>query len=107
MAKATLSAPTAADVRALFRNDEKRLAALSPEAAATVQAGARGRLHPEAIKAFNKGRKAHRRYVLGATKASVAQRKAQREALVKAGVEVGKRGPLNAAAKEALASVKV
>jgi hypothetical protein len=107
MAKATLSAPTAADVRALFREDEKRMAALPEAAQATVKAGARGRLHPDAIKAFNKGRKAHRRYVLGASSAAKAQVKAQREALVKAGVPVGKRGPLNAAAKEALASVKV
>lgn len=107
MAKATLSSPTAADVRATFRNDAKRLAALSPEAQATVREGARGRLHPDAIKAFNKGRKAHRRYVLGASRSAVQTRKAQREALVKAGVSVGKRGPLNAAAKEALASVKV
>lgn len=107
MAKATLSAPTAADVRALFRSNAARLDRLSPEAQATVREGARGRLHPEAIKEFNKGRKAHRRYVLGASGAAKAQAKAQREALVKAGVAVGKRGPLNAEAKAALATVKV
>ena len=102
MRKST-AAPTAADVRATLRGNEKRLARLSPEAQATLREGARGRLHPEAIKEFNKGRKPERQYVLGATTAATENRKAARAALAKAGVEVGKRGPLNAAAKDALA----
>lgn len=101
----SLAAPTAADVRALFRTNETRLARLSEAAQATVREGARGRLHPDAVKEFNKGRKPNRRYALGNSGAAVAERKAARQALVKAGVPVGKRGPLNAAAKAALAQV--
>lgn len=103
MTKALATAPTAADVRAMFRSNEKRMARLSEAAQATVKEGARGRLHPEAIKEFNKGRKAHRRYVLGATKAATEQRAAARAKAAQAGVAVGKRGPLS---KEALAVLK-
>jgi hypothetical protein len=103
MNKSTASAPTAADVRALFRSNPERFNRLTEAAQATVAEGARGRLHPGAVKEFNKGRKAHRRYVLGATTAATEARKAQRAALAQAGVAVGKRGPLSA---EALASLK-
>lgn len=105
MSKST-TAPVASDVRAYFRADAKRLDSLTPEAQATVKDGARGRLHPQAIKRFNKGRRPERQYVLGATKAATEQRHAQREALVQAGVTVGKRGPLSKAAKQALAQSK-
>lgn len=94
---------TAADVRSLFRESPARFDRLSEAAQATVREGARGRLHPQAVKEFNKGRKAHRRYALGATTAATQERKAKREALRQAGVAVGKRGPLSA---EALASLK-
>lgn len=103
MSKSTVSAPTAADVRSLFRSNPARFDRLTPAAQATVAEGARGRLHPQAVKEFNKGRKAHRQYVLGATTAATTERKAKREALRSAGVAVGKRGPLSA---EALASLK-
>lgn len=99
-------APTAATVREYFRADSKRMESLSPEAQHTVENGARGRLHPDAIKRFNKGRKPGRQYVLGATKASVDARHADRAAAAKAGVPVGQRGPLSKAAKQALAQVK-
>lgn len=92
---------TAADVREFFRADAKRLNALSPEAQATVKAGARGRLHPEAVKVHNSRRRT-RQYALGASGEAVAKRAAERKALAEAGIPVGKRGPLNAAAKEAL-----
>lgn len=84
---------TAATVREFLR-DEKRFAGLSEAAQRTVREGARGRLHPDAIKAYNKGRKADRRYVLGAGKAVKAEAKAKREALRAQGVAVGSRGPL-------------
>lgn len=99
MSKSTV---TAADVREFFRADEKRLARLSPEAAATVREGARGRLHPEAIKVHNSRRRT-RQYVLGASGAAVAARKQARADLAAKGVAVGKRGPLS---KEALAVLK-
>lgn len=97
---------TAASVRSYFRAEAKRVDRLSPEAQATVAEGARGRLHPQAIKEFNSKRKAHRRYVLGATKADVTAKAAAREALRAQGVAVGKRGPLPKAAKVALAQSK-
>lgn len=85
------STVTAATVRSFFRGNEKRLHALSPEAQATVAEGARGRLHPEAVKSFNRGRK--NRYELGATAEVAAARKAARAVLVEKGL-AGTRGPL-------------
>lgn len=96
---------TAAEVRTALRTSGKA-ASLSEAAQATVAEGARGRLHPEAIKAFNKGRKAHRRYVLGAGSQVKAQAVAARAAAAEAGIPVGKRGPLPKAAKVALGQVK-
>ncbi len=93
---------TANEVRAYFRESPKaRMSKLSPEAQATVVEGARGRLHPQAIKLHNSRRKT-RMYVAGATAAAKAAKAAQREELAKAGVSVGKRGPLSKAAKAAL-----
>lgn len=96
---------TAAVVRERMRADSKRTAGLSDKALHTLNS--RGRLHPDIIKAYNKGRKPAQRYVLGATRTAVtaqkAENKAKREALVKAGVQVGTRGPLP---KAALASLK-
>lgn len=85
---------TAAVVRDYFRADEARMERLSEGARATVAQGARGRLHPEVIKAFNSRRKPQRRYVLGANKVVKAQAAAQRAALAESGVKVGTRGPL-------------
>lgn len=93
---------TAREVREFFRAEPKRMARLSTEAAATVSAGARGRLHPEVIAEHNKRRNG-RTYVLGASGEAVAERKAAREALRASGVKVGLRGPLS---KEALAQSK-
>lgn len=103
MSKPTATAPTAATVREFFRGNEKRLARLSEAAAATVAVGARGRLHPQVIANYNRGRKPERQYVLGATSAAKAAKAAQRDALREAGVAVGARGPLS---KEALAQTK-
>lgn len=101
---------TASTVRARLATDAKRTAGLSEDALHTLRAGARGRLHPEVIAAYNKGRKPAQRYVLGASRAeAVAKReaaKAAREAAVKAGLTVGTRGPLPKAAKEVLSQSK-
>ena len=102
MSKSTV---TAADVREYFRADEKRMSALSEQAQRTVQAGARGKVSPEAIKKFNVKRRKDRRYVVGASSAVKAQAKAQRSALIEQGL-AGKRGPLSKAAKAALAQPK-
>lgn len=101
---------TAAQVREFFRADEKRIARVSEDAAKTVRKGARGRLHPEVIEAYNKGRKAEKRYVSGATGTAQAQAKAEALALrVKAfdqNLAVGARGPLSKEAQVALGLVK-
>lgn len=104
MSKST-TVVTAREVREFFRADAKRMTALKPEAQATVAEGARGRLHPQAIALHNSRRKT-RQYVLGATKAAVATQRGLRAEAAKAGVPVGKRGPLSKAAKEALAQSK-
>lgn len=96
---------TAAEVRNFFREDAKRLDALSPAARVTVAEGARGRLHPEAVKVHNTRRRT-RQYVLGASKDAVAAQRGLRAAAAEAGVSVGKRGPLSKAAREVLAQSK-
>lgn len=96
---------TAAVVRERMRSDAKRTAGLSEKALHTLTS--RGRLHPEVIASYNKGRKADQRYVLGATRAAVTAQKAQNVALraqaAESGITVGKRGPLP---KAFLASLK-
>lgn len=107
MAKTTKAAQavTAATVREFFRADEKRVARLkSDEARHTVREGARGRLHPEVIAAYNKGRKPERQYALGAGKAVKAQAQERRAAAIAMGA--GKRGPLPAHVRESLAQSK-
>lgn len=99
----TVSAPTAADVRAFFAADEKRVARLK-NGQKTVAKGARGRLHPDVIAAYNKGRKPERQYVLGVGKARKAEAVALRAAVVAAGG--GKRGPIAKAVRESLAQPK-
>lgn len=99
MSKST-TAPTAAVVREFFRADEKRLDRLTPEARKTVETGARGRLHPQVIKGYNKGRKPERQYVLGAGKAAKSRAAEHREALRAQGISVGARGPLPKVNKE-------
>lgn len=103
-ANLTKSIVTAADVRAFLAADEKRLDRLSPEARKTVEPGARGRLHPQAIKVYNKGRKPERQYVLGAGRVVKEQAATLREQAQAAGA--GRRGPLSAAVKETLAQSK-
>jgi hypothetical protein len=97
---------TAALVRETLRSNEAKFSTLSPAAQHTLREGARGKVHPDAIALFNKGRKADRRYAVGASKAVSAQAKesaqALRESAAKAGFEVGARGPLPQAAKVAL-----
>ena len=101
---------TANAVRTYFRADAKRFEALSPEAQKTVAEGARGRLHPDAIKAFNVKRRKDARYVSGNTLIVTAESKAKaretREAIAAKGIPVGKRGRLSKTALEALAPAK-
>lgn len=98
---------TASVLRERLRADSKRTSGLSEAALHTIREGARGQVHPDAIAAYNKGRKPAQRYVKGATGAARAEAKAAaaalREQAVKAGVQVGKRGPLP---KAFLASLK-
>lgn len=105
MSKSNVSKVTAREVREFFRAEPKRFDALSPEAQATVREGARGRLHPQAVKVHNTRRRT-RQYVLGASKEAAAAKAAQRAQAAEAGFPVGKRGPLSKAAKEALAQSK-
>lgn len=90
----------ASTVRAYFLADEKRLARLTE--AEQVSVKGRGTLAGGVVNKYNKGRKPERQYVTGATKANAEAVKAQRAALVDAGL-AGKRGPLS---KAALASLK-
>lgn len=97
MSKRTVSPvrPTASDVRAFFRANPERVAKFkSDKAAHTVAEGARGRLHPEVIASYNKGRKPERQYVLGRGKEVKAEAVALRERAVSLGA--GKRGPIKA-----------
>lgn len=113
MTKSTRTAApvTASTVRAFFAADPNRLNKVDEKvreaAANTLRPGARGRLHPAAVEAFNKGRKGDRRYVTGATKRVVETQKAEavalRKAAADAGHPVGSRGPLR---KAVLASLK-
>lgn len=94
---------TAQTVRAYFNADEARLARLSDAARKTVEfvdgKAPRGRLHADAVKAFNAKRRKTARYESGATK-RVAQEqrdaaKALRAQAIAAGVaREGSRGPL-------------
>lgn len=113
MSKSTTLPVPAAAVRAFFRDESKgaaRLAKVSEAAAKTVLPGARGRLHPEVVAAFNKGKTPARRYVTGNTNEVTAAMKAEAISLrvkaFEAGESVGQRGPLSNAAKAA-AGVKV
>lgn len=113
MSNLTVSA-TAADVRAFFnhpRYGASRLAKVSPEAAHTVKArpNLRGRLHKEAVKAFNDHPshvKSGIAYFTGATKEAVANQRAEALALrvqaFDSNLAVGQRGPLSNATREAL-----
>lgn len=99
---------TASTVRAYFRENTARVtkANLSDAAKHTLREGARGRLHPEVIEAYNKKRRTESRYALGANAKVKSEREAQRQRLIDAGVEVGKRGPLTKEAKAYLAQNK-
>lgn len=93
---------TAREVREFFAADAKRFNSLSEAAQVTVAQGARGRLHPEAVKVHNQRRRT-RQYVTGASGAAKAATAAERQSLKDAGIAVGKRGPLS---REALAALK-
>lgn len=91
MSKSTFPAkPTAAQVRE----------------ALGIPTNRRGVLSVAEVAAYNKGKRADKRYVPGNTRAHVEATKAQREAAAKAGVFVGQRGPLSNAAKEFLGQSK-
>jgi hypothetical protein len=103
MARKTVSVvrPTAADVRKFAAENPAKFAKVSEKAAHTLREGARGRLHPEVIAAYNKGRKPERQYVLGRGKEVAAEAKALRAQAVALGA--GRRGPIR---KEVLAQMK-
>lgn len=89
MSKSTLPVrPTAAQVRA-----------------ALGKAPVRGNLSDADIAAYNKGKRANKRYVRGNTRAAKVEGQAVRATLQAQGL-AGKRGPLSAAAKQALAQPK-
>lgn len=87
---------TAADLRAYYRADPKRMDRLSAEARHTVEEGARGKVHPEVTADHNRYRKVQ--YVQGASKeatqAAHEAAQALRAKAAQAGFAVGKRGPL-------------
>jgi hypothetical protein len=106
---------TAGDVREHFRSNAKAMAALPEAAQHTLREGARGRLHPEVIAAFNKGKSPSKRYNEGTPRTvaltykrvtksgsrakQVALPESQIRALAaEAGFPVGARGPLSEAA---------
>jgi len=94
---------TAADLRAYYNADPKRIGRLSPEAARTVTYDAqgrspKGRIHPEA---FSKARGKVKAYTPGNTAKVKAQAVSLRAQAVAAGA--GKRGPIS---KAVLASLK-
>lgn len=97
---------TASTVRNYFREDAKRMESLPEAARASVAEGARGRLHPEVIKAYNVKRAKARRYTEGANAKVKGQAEANRKALAEAGIKVGGRGPLSKEAKAFLAQNK-
>jgi len=110
MNKSTKTA-TAADVRAFYRDEKKGAArtATLPDPTCVLP-GARGRLSPEAIAGYNKGKPAARHYVTGNSGEVAAAAKGEALSLrvkaFEAGEAVGQRGPLSNAAKAA-AGVKV
>lgn len=104
---------TASDLRTYFNADARRLAKLSDKARKTVEKVdgrfPKGQVHPEAIDLHNKTRRTVE-YTRGATAALRTAAKADavalRERAKAAGFEVGDRGPLPKAAREALATAK-
>lgn len=91
-----MSNVTAATVREFYNAKPERLARLDASARKTVEfdengRAPRGRLHPKAIKAYNKGRK--NQYVLGSTTEAMKARTEHRAALVAQGL-AGRRGPV-------------
>lgn len=97
---------TARTVRDTIRANAKVMASLSEEARKTVEPGARGRLHADVVKAYNKPRRGDRRYVLGAGKVAKAKVQTDRqhaaEVAAEKGIPMPKRGPLPKALKELL-----
>lgn len=104
MSKSTLpSRPTAAQVRAAVKANPALVESLSEKARHTLDS--RGRMHGEVIAAYNKGKRAEKRYSLGNTASAKAQTAAARAKAVEAGL-TGTRGPLSRAARESLSQPK-
>lgn len=92
MPKSTPRTRTAADVRAFFHDEAKgeaRTMALPEAARKCLSPTARGRLHPEAITAFNKGKAVGLRYNSGASGQVASEAKAQAATLRALAVEQG------------------
>jgi hypothetical protein len=98
---------TASDVRTYFRSEAKRMGTLSEAAQVTVKEGARGKVHPEAVKKFNSKRRKDARYEVGNSNIVRDAHQSTRATLREAGLLGEKaRGPLSPAAKQYLAQNK-
>lgn len=92
---------TKADIRADFLAKPEKYSGLSEKEQHSIVS--RGQVAHKAIAVFNKGRKAHRKYVPGQGGVKKAERAAQRSDLIARGL-AGKRGPLSKGAQQALVS---
>lgn len=90
---------TKADIRAEFLANPTKYAGLSEKEQHSIVS--RGQVAAKAIAVYNRGRKAHRRYVPGQGQTVKAQKAQVRADLVSRGL-AGKRGPLSKAAQSAL-----
>lgn len=96
---------TASDVRSMFQSNPARMARLSLAAQRTVVPGARGKIHPDAIREDSRGRKAEHRYVPGATKAVTTAAKADAAAVRAAAAKAGHTAKVGPIPKAVLASL--
>lgn len=90
---------TKADIRADFQAHPEKYAGLSEKEQHSIVS--RGQVSGAAIKVFNRGKKAHRKYVPGQGAVAKKQRLDARKDLIARGL-AGKRGPLSQKAVDAL-----
>lgn len=92
---------TKADIRAEFNAHPEKYSGLTEKQQASISS--RGQVSHAAIAVFNRGKKAHRKYVPGQGGVKKSAVAAQRADLNARGL-TGKRGPLSKAAVQALVS---
>lgn len=92
---------TKADIRADFQAHPEKYASLSDKQRHSIES--RGQVADAAITVFNRGKKAHRKYVRGQGLVKKGERAAQRADLISRGL-AGQRGPLSKVAQDALVS---